>query len=356
MPFREVELPVFVGHGINLSSHNGHDAYDRGSRSAAVADGGEGDDSLAIARLAQDSAKAAVRIFDEVAVSTTDVVAASRQITTRLQGYAQAVIQRMRQEKVLSQAQTTLVGGVVIGNDVIVASYGDSKAYLVRDGKARQLNQQESPKNIGLISTPPSVTTTRVRDGDWVVFTSDGVPDHMGLKRVTDILSQAHNVHEAAAALQNEVVRHARKYQFYGDDVTIVILKIGISASTARSLWRLGRGLNIELPEYLITREHFVNAGLTVFSRNFSGQIVSVRINPTSTVDCHSGLPISGSQRFTPASYGPALQRLQSQGVPERVVGKIGEELGSIRGVDRVSFYPHIVSPEPPLIAGSRPD
>lgn len=107
-------------------------------------------------------------------------VAAS--LSSALRGVNDAVI-RATAERGYRMAGTTLVAAVVRGSDLAVANLGDSRAYLVREGVARQITADHSGLFPGSITrfvgdprgVAPDVFVERLRSNDRLVLCSDGL-------------------------------------------------------------------------------------------------------------------------------------------------------------------------------------
>jgi serine/threonine protein phosphatase PrpC len=141
---------------------------------------------------------------------------------------------------------TTLVAAIIQGNRLIVANVGDSRAYLIRKGKIRQISQDHSwvteSLAAGLITEEqakhhphrnlvmralgqkPDVKVDlfhdALRPGDTVVLCSDGLSNEAGDGEIADIASQrpAQDAAKALVALANQ--RQGR------DNISVVVAKM----------------------------------------------------------------------------------------------------------------------------------
>ena len=95
-------------------------------------------------------------------------------------------------------AATTLVAAVVQGARVVIANLGDSRAYLVREGVARQLTDDHNGPFPGGITrfvgdprgVQPDVFVEELRAADRLVLCSDGLTRHVKpeeIARATDV-------------------------------------------------------------------------------------------------------------------------------------------------------------------------
>jgi protein phosphatase len=159
---------------------------------------------------------------------------------------------------------TTLVACALRYDQAIVSHVGDSRCYLVRDGKARQVTQDHTLVNeqrkIGLISTAeiadsesrhvlirslgpemfvsPDTTALTLQAGDTLVLCTDGLHDEMSETAIAEIVSQKKNMDEIA----RELVARAVEIDG-GDNATAQVIRV-------RSVEQIGmyRGRPYRLP------------------------------------------------------------------------------------------------------------
>jgi protein phosphatase len=141
---------------------------------------------------------------------------------------------------------------------------GDSRCYLVRNGKARQITQDHTwvneQKKMGLVSAreiaesdvrhvlirslgpemfvSPDTTALTVQPGDILVLCSDGLHDEMPESMIAEIVSQNKSMDEVARELV------ARAVEIDGhDNATAVVIRV-------RSVEQVGmyRGRPYRLP------------------------------------------------------------------------------------------------------------
>jgi protein phosphatase len=135
---------------------------------------------------------------------------------------------------------TTVVVCALRHDQAIVSHVGDSRCYLVRNGKARQITQDHTwvneQRKMGLISASqmsesesrhvllrslgpemfvsPSTTAMTLQAGDVLVLCSDGLHDEMSETAIAAIVSQNKSVDEVARELV------ARAVEIDGNDNT----------------------------------------------------------------------------------------------------------------------------------------
>jgi protein phosphatase len=159
---------------------------------------------------------------------------------------------------------TTLVACALRYDQAIVSHVGDSRCYLVRDGKAKQITQDHTLVNeqrkMGLISTgdiadsesrhllirslgpemfvSPDTTALTLQADDMLVLSTDGLHDEMSERAIAEIVSQKKNMDEIA----RELVARAVEIDG-GDNTTAQVIRV-------RSVEQVGmyRGRPYRLP------------------------------------------------------------------------------------------------------------
>ena len=225
----------------------------------AVADGvggmdlGEVASSTAIAVMTEEFAKAQ---------SGTMLIS----LLPRLIQHANAAVHdcTLAQEYRGKQMATTLVACALRYDQAIVSHVGDSRCYLVRNGKARQVTQDHTLVNeqrkMGLISTAeiadsdarhvlirslgpemfvsPDTTALTLQAGDVLVLCTDGLHDEMREVTIAEIVSQKKSADEIA----RELVARAVEIDG-GDNTTAQVIRV-------RSVEQVGmyRGRPYRLP------------------------------------------------------------------------------------------------------------
>lgn len=155
------------------------------------------------------------------------------------------VYQLTRQATGGRNAMTTLVAGVIRDDELYVAHVGDSRAYLVRGGHIRRLTRDhswvEEQVEAGVLSEDEAgkhpqrslitraiganrevevdTTRTKLKPGDTVVLTSDGLTGQMSDGEIRSYVA-AHPPQEAAQHMIDEVNRRGGH-----DNISVVVAK-----------------------------------------------------------------------------------------------------------------------------------
>ncbi|MGD0730827.1 MAG: protein phosphatase 2C domain-containing protein [Terracidiphilus sp.] len=160
---------------------------------------------------------------------------------------------------------TTLVACALRHDQAIVSHVGDSRCYLVRNGRAKQITQDHTLVNeqrkLGLISAAgiaesesrhvlvrslgpemfvsADTTAITLQSGDTLVLSSDGLHDEMSETAIAAIVSQNKNIDDIA----RELVARAVEVDG-GDNTTAQVIRI-------RSVEQVGmyRGRPYRLPQ-----------------------------------------------------------------------------------------------------------
>jgi protein phosphatase len=159
---------------------------------------------------------------------------------------------------------TTLVACALRHDQAVVSHVGDSRCYLVRNGRAKQITQDHTLVNeqrkMGLISADeiaesdsrhvlirslgpemfvsPDTTALTLLPGDVLVLSTDGLHDEMSETAIAEIASQHKPIQEVA----NELVARAVEIDG-GDNTTAQVIRV-------RSVEQVGmyRGRPYRLP------------------------------------------------------------------------------------------------------------
>ncbi len=143
---------------------------------------------------------------------------------------------------------TTMVMGMMIRNRMYIASLGDSRAYLLRDGNLQQCtvdhNMAEMLVSQGVISRQdarehqwrhmlwqylgleklidgPDINVIHTRPGDRVALVTDGVTETLTDRDLTMILNMHFETDAAAEALARSAVARGTR-----DDATSVVINV----------------------------------------------------------------------------------------------------------------------------------
>lgn len=143
-------------------------------------------------------------------------------------------------------AATTLVAAAVRGRRVAVANLGDSRAYLVRRGTARQITTDHSGEQASSITrfvgdprgVSPDVFIETLRGGDRVVLCSDGLTRHVPPEEIAALARRAPQ--KAAQALVDLANQRGGE-----DNVTVVVYARASSGAFAVSAILLAAALGV---------------------------------------------------------------------------------------------------------------
>jgi PPM family protein phosphatase len=225
----------------------------------AVADGVGGLDFGEVA-----SATAVSVLTDEFSKAQADTMLIS--LLPRLIQHANAAVHDKTLESEFrgKRMATTLVACALRYDQAIVSHVGDSRCYLVRNGKARQVTQDHTLVNeqrkLGLISAEeipdsdsrhvllrslgpelfvsPDTTAVTLQADDVLILCTDGLHDEMSESVMAEIASQK----KSAEALARELVARAVEIDG-GDNTTAQVIRV-------RSVEQVGmyRGRPYRLP------------------------------------------------------------------------------------------------------------
>jgi serine/threonine protein phosphatase PrpC len=225
----------------------------------AVADGVGGMDLGEVA-----SATAISVLTDEFSKAQADTMLIS--LLPRLIQHANAAVhdKTLVNEYRGKRMATTLVACALRYDQAIVSHVGDSRCYLVRNGKARQVTQDHTLVNeqrkMGLISAEeipesdsrhvlirslgpemfvaPDTTAVTLQAGDVLVLCTDGLHDEMSETMIAEIATQKKTAEEIARELVAKAVEIDG-----GDNTTAMVIRV-------RSVEQVGmyRGRPYRLP------------------------------------------------------------------------------------------------------------
>lgn len=193
----------------------------------AVADGVGGLD------LGEVASSTAVKVLtEEFAKAQADSMLIS--LLPRLIAFANAAVhdRTLAPEFRGKKMATTLVACAMRHDQAIVSHVGDSRCYLVRNGRAKQITQDHTwvneQRKLGLITekeiaesetrhvlikslgpemfVSPDTTAITLQPGDVLVLCSDGVHDELGTELMAQIVSQSKSADELARELVAKAV------------------------------------------------------------------------------------------------------------------------------------------------------
>lgn len=225
----------------------------------AVADGVGGMDLGEVA-----SSTAISVLVDEFAKAQPDSMLIS--LLPRLLQHANAAVhdRTLAPEFRGKKMATTLVACAMRHDQAIVSHVGDSRCYLVRNSRAKQITQDHTwvneQRKLGLISAheiatsearhvlirslgpemfvSPDTTALTLQPGDVLILCSDGVHDEMSSEEMAAIASQ----HKSVEAIADELVTRAVEIDG-NDNTTAQVIRV-------RSVEQVGmyRGRTYRLP------------------------------------------------------------------------------------------------------------
>ena len=146
-----------------------------------------------------------------------------------------AVVERAKEDELLSGMATTLTATYSAGDDLFLAHVGHSRAYIFRDGELTQLTSDDTVANrltqtpsrpmpvdratedlkhiltdtIGGASARPVVQAAhfRIWDGDCVMLCTDGLISQVGDERIAEILTLRRSLEEQCRTLVDLALR-----------------------------------------------------------------------------------------------------------------------------------------------------
>jgi protein phosphatase len=170
-----------------------------------------------------------------------------RRVTERYEQVNAALTEQARNDPDLRGFATTLTMGASLGRQLVVAHVGDSRAYLLRDGRLRLLTRDhtmaQAMAKAGLIH-PEEVATHRMRhvllkalgdpdrkvepdvhehtldDDDCLLLCSDGLTEMVDDKTITRIVSGSEPAQQICKRLVDEALRVGGR-----DNVTTVFAR-----------------------------------------------------------------------------------------------------------------------------------
>jgi PPM family protein phosphatase len=162
----------------------------------------------------------------------------------------EALAGQARSDPALRRMGTTLTATYSVGDDLFVFHVGDSRAYLFRGGRLRQLTHDHTMAQVladaGVIG-PEEIATHRMRhmltnvvgaqdapihvemlqlrllDGDRVLLCTDGLTEMVQDREIAGILSRVNDSDQACRALVGAALEHGGK-----DNVTVLIARYQI--------------------------------------------------------------------------------------------------------------------------------
>lgn len=173
-----------------------------------------------------------------------------------------AIISEASEDESKSGMGTTLVGAIVVGNELVFAHAGDSRAYLVRDAIAMQLTEDHTLLSRLLaagievdvtgegarfrsmltnalgIGTECKVSTFVVplADGDRFLFCSDGISEYIKEAEVGEVLAKQPSPARAAQKLIELALERGG-----GDNATAIVIRVLEAGETPQPVEHIRR-------------------------------------------------------------------------------------------------------------------
>lgn len=145
------------------------------------------------------------------------------------------VVVDTQQQMLTNKMGTTMVGLFYVNNTAYICNVGDSRAYLLRDGKLTQLScdhiekRQISSKHkapltqyLGFgfddIEIEPYIYNFEIESNDTYLLCSDGLSDMLEDSEIKDILSREKTMTKRIETLIGSAIKHGGR-----DNITIII-------------------------------------------------------------------------------------------------------------------------------------
>jgi protein phosphatase len=218
--------------------HANEDSYYVRSPAYAVADGMGG------AQAGEVASRIAADVFDE----RTDDGTLEQQLARVAREANSRIFQLAQEDSSRSGMGTTLTAALVGDDEVSIVHVGDSRAYLFREGKLRQLTRDhslvEELRRQGRLTTEEAeehpqrsiitralgperdveldVHTHQARSGDLYLLCSDGLTSMVREDRVREIVAESGSLDAAAEQLVAEANDMGGR-----DNITVVLFRLG---------------------------------------------------------------------------------------------------------------------------------
>jgi protein phosphatase len=226
---------------------------------------------------------------------------------------------------------TTIVATVVQDDQLYVAHVGDSRAYLVRDKKVRQITRdhvwEEDDEQFGSLTRwlggaeHPTVevdlSKQTLQEGDVVILATDGLTGHVDEDEMLPVVS-THAVREAAKLMIELAKHHGTK-----DNVSVAVVRYGgakIEGAAARQklIW-VGVGIAVTLVlaalGILLARGDGGGESKPAVATPHSGDVlIGITVSPEQIATQTAVAP--GVATKTSAPVGPTATRLQATNTP----------------------------------------
>ena len=210
------------------------------------------------------ASRTAIHALLDLVVETPDWImrldeALAREVLERLerrfQKVRQVLVARARSDAALSGMATTMTVACSLGDVLLTAHVGDSRAYLLRGGELRRLTRDQTmaqsladagaipPEEVGKHPARHILTGAlatrgafaqvelghcRLEDGDRLLLCSDGLTEMVADREIAKLLGASSSAEEACRRLVDLALEQGGK-----DNVTVVVGRYRIPASPA---------------------------------------------------------------------------------------------------------------------------
>jgi serine/threonine protein phosphatase PrpC len=174
----------------------------------------------------------------------------------------EAILEEANVDRTKSGMGTTIVGGMIVGGEMVFAHCGDSRAYLVRDGIAMQLTEDhtllarllaagvdvdtdgEGSRFKSMLTNAlgigheckASTFVVPLADGDRFLLCSDGITEYVKEHEVGEVLGKAASPARAAQKLVEMALDRGG-----GDNATALVVRVLEAGETSRPAEHLRR-------------------------------------------------------------------------------------------------------------------
>ena len=259
---------------------------------------------------------------------TEDSIDPTRALQAAIAKAQQAILDEARIKRLDGMA-TTLVAAVVLKNKLYVAHVGDSRAYLLRDGRMIRLTQDHTSladqvnegsltreetrkiskrraitRMLGTAKATPDINTRELRWGDRILLCTDGLYDTLDEARMEQTLSRYANPERACTTLIKTAVANESN-----DNVTASVLNYGeVKAATPIMPIAIGVGVlalvaALSFLVYtLLTRPNLpANDALPTSEPAPTAAVATTRPRPSATANANA----AGANPTAPAGVQP---------------------------------------------------
>ncbi|WP_258087985.1 Stp1/IreP family PP2C-type Ser/Thr phosphatase [Weissella fangxianensis] len=194
-----------------------------GAQLAIVADGVGGQNGGDVA-----ATMAVSHIGNQWQQSTIETVETAKQwLIEQIDSENDTIVKTAQRYRTLNGMATTLVIGVILANQLIIANIGDSRAYVIRQRQMRQLTVDHNLANellqegaitedeamthpgrhlitrqLGVTDdSKPDLFAINLYPDDYVLMTTDGMPKHVSDENILQTVLSANDIADAVTQL-----------------------------------------------------------------------------------------------------------------------------------------------------------